>query len=81
MQNGVCARENLDIDSHARIMVVDIGKYITDISVLNDYNFDFGRMFFLGGEDMDESLTSFIQDNYNLEIANMTSEAIKNEIA
>ncbi|MBQ8615440.1 MAG: rod shape-determining protein [Clostridia bacterium] len=81
VQNGVCARANLDIDSHARIMIVDIGKYITDISVLNDYNFDFGRMYFLGGENMDESLTSFIQDNYNLEVSNMTSEAIKNEIA
>ena len=71
----------MDLDSHARIMVVDIGKYLTDISVLNDYNFDFGRMYFLGGENMDESLTSFIQDNYNLEVSNMTSEAIKNEVA
>lgn len=81
VQNGVCARSNLDIDSHARIMVVDIGKYITDISVLNEYNFDFGRMYFLGGENMDISLTSFIQDNYNLEVSHMTSEAIKNEVA
>ena len=81
VQNGVCARANLDIDTHARIMVVDIGKYITDISVMNDYNFDFGRMYFFGGEDMDTSLTSFIQDNYNLEVSNLTSEAAKNEVA
>ncbi len=81
VQNGVCARANLDIDTHARVMVVDIGKYITDISVMNDYNFDFGRVYYFGGEDMDTSLTSFIQDNYNLEVSNMTSEAIKNEIA
>lgn len=81
VQNGVCARANLELDSHARIMVVDIGKYITDISVMNDYNFDFGRMYFLGGEDMDTSLTSFIQDNYNLKVTNMTSEAAKNEVA
>lgn len=81
VQNGVCARANLDIDTHARIMVVDIGKYITDISVMNEYNFDFGRMYFVGGENMDVSLTSFIQDNYNLEVSDMTSEAIKNEIA
>lgn len=81
VQNGVCARHNLDIDTHARVMIVDIGKYITDISVMNDYNFDFGRMYFVGGERMDESLTSFIQDNYNIEVSNMTSEAIKNEIA
>ena len=81
VQNGVCARTNLDIDTHSRIMVVDIGKYITDISVMNDYNFDFGRMYFIGGENMDISLTSFIQDNYNLEVSDMTSETIKNEIA
>ncbi len=81
VQNGICARANLDIDSHARIMVVDIGKYITDISVMNDYNFDFGRMYFVGGENMDQSLTSFIQDNYNIEVSDMTSEAIKNEVA
>ena len=81
VQNGVCARTNLEIDSHSRIMVVDIGKYITDISVLNDYNFDFGRMYFLGGTNMDDSITSFIQDNHNLEVSNMTSEAVKNDIA
>ena len=81
VQKGVCVRANLDIDTHSRVMIVDIGKYITDISVMNDYNFDFGRMYFLGGENMDESLTSFIQDNYNIEVSNMTSEAIKNEVA
>ena len=81
VQNGVCARANLDLDTHSRIMVVDIGKYITDISVLNEYNFDFGRMYFIGGTNMDDSITSFIQDNHNLEVSNMTSEAVKNEIA
>lgn len=81
VQNGVCARANLELDTHSRIMVVDIGKYLTDISVMNEYNFDFGRMYFLGGEDMDKSLTSFIQDNYSLEVSDMTSEAVKNEVA
>ncbi len=81
VQNGICARANLNIDSHDRVMVVDIGKFITDISVMNDYNFDFGRMYFIGGETMDDSLTSFIQDNYDLEVSNLTSEAVKNEVA
>ena len=81
VQNAVCARQNLELDSHSRIMVVDIGKYITDISVLNDINFDFGRMYFLGGIDMDASITTFIQDNHNLEVSDLTSEAAKNEIA
>lgn len=81
VQNAVCARQNLELDTHSRIMVVDIGKYITDISVLNDFNFDFGRMYFLGGIDMDTSITTFIQDNHNLEVSDLTSEAAKNEIA
>lgn len=82
VQNSVCARANLDnIDSHAHLMVVDIGKYITDISVLNEYNFVFGRMYYIGGEDMDKSITTFIADNHALEVSDMTSEAIKNEVA
>jgi len=81
VQNAVCARQNLELDTHARIMVVDIGKYITDISVLNDFSFDFGRMYFVGGSNMDTSLTTFIQDNHELEVSDLTSEAIKNEIA
>lgn len=81
VQNSVCARANLDIDSHSHIMVVDIGKYITDISVLNDYDFVKGRMYFLGGSDMDKSITTFISDNHDLEVSDLTSEAAKNEIA
>ena len=81
VQNSVCARQNLEVDSHSHIMVVDIGKYITDISVLSDFNFDFGRMYFIGGDNMDKSITTFIQDNHGLEVSNLTSEAIKNEVA
>ncbi len=81
VQNSVCARTEIDVDSHAYTMVVDIGKYITDISVLNEYNFAMGRMYFLGGEDMDKSITTYIQDNHNLTVSDQSSEAIKNEIA
>ncbi len=81
VQNSVCARANLDIDSHSHIMVVDIGAYITDISVLNEYNFSFGRMYFIGGNDMDKSITTFISDNHNLEVSDLTSNKVKNEIA
>lgn len=81
VQNSVCARANLSLDSHSHIMVVDIGKYITDISVLNDFNFEFGRMYFVGGENMDKSITTFIMDNHELEVSDMTSEAVKNEVA
>lgn len=81
VQNGVSARAHLEIDSYAHVMVVDIGKYITDISVMNDYDFNFGRMYFIGGEDMDKSITTYIADNHNLEVSDMTSEAVKNDIA
>ncbi len=79
--NSVCVQSSLDFDSHAHIMVVDIGKNITDISVLNEYNFCFGRMYFLGGEDMDKSIVTFVADNYGLKISTQTAEKIKNEVA
>ncbi|MBR1988269.1 MAG: rod shape-determining protein [Clostridia bacterium] len=79
--NSVCARNSLNIDSHAYTMVVDIGKNITDISILNDYNYAFGRMYFLGGADMDKSITTFVSDNKDLTISDNESEKIKNEVA
>ncbi len=81
VQNAVCVQTNMEIDSHAHLMVVDIGKFVTDISVLNEYNFSFGRLYFIGGEDMDKSISTFIADNHNLKVSNRTSETIKNEIA
>lgn len=81
VQNSVCARANLELDAHAHLMVVDIGKYITDISVLTEHSFDFGRMYFIGGEDMDKSITTFIADNHNLTVSDLTSENAKNEVA
>ncbi len=81
VQNSVCARANLELDSLSHLMVVDIGKYITDISVLSEKTFDFGRMYFIGGEDMDKSLTTFILDNHNLTVSNYISEEVKNEVA
>jgi len=80
VQNSVCAYAHMDMDPFSHIMVVDIGKYLTDISVLNEFTFDFGRMFFIGGADMDKSITTFIEDNYNVKVSDAVSEEIKNEI-
>lgn len=77
--NGVCAYANLDTDKS--MLIVDIGKQITDISVVNKSGISFGRTYFIGGETMDDCITTFIQDNHNLEVSNLSSEAIKNEIA
>lgn len=79
--NSVCARELIDIDPHSHLMVVDIGKFLTDISVLNEFNFNFGRTYFVGGVDMDKSVETFVRDNHGLEISARTSEQIKNEVA
>ena len=46
VQNSVCARANLELDAHAHLMVVDIGKFITDISILTDHSFDFWQNVF-----------------------------------
>ncbi len=81
VQNAVSVRENLDLDPQTNIMVVDIGKNLTDISILNSYNFNFGRMYYLGGADMDKSITTFILDNHDLTVSDKDSEALKNELA
>lgn len=81
VQNAVCVQTNMELDSHSHIMVVDIGKNITDISVLNSYNFSFGRVYHIGGEDMDKNISTYIADNYNLRVDLRTCENIKNEIA
>ena len=79
--NSVCAREELELDPHSHLMVVDIGKFLTDITVNNEFNFTFGRTYFIGGADMDKSVTTFVRDNHGLEISDRTSEQIKNEVA
>ena len=79
--NAVCAHANLEMDKKSHVMVVDIGKQLTDIVVLNGYDIDFGRTYFIGGETMDSSITTFIQDNHNLEVSDLSSEAVKNEVA
>ena len=45
--NAVCAHANLELDKKSHIMVVDIGKQLTDIMVLNGYDIDFGRTYFI----------------------------------
>ena len=81
VRNAVCAIENLEIDPSKHTMVVDIGKYITDISILSRTDYLQGKMYYIGGEDMDKSITTFIQDNHELLVSDQTGEAIKNEVA
>ncbi len=79
--NSVCVQSDLGFDSHNHVMVVDIGKNVTDVSVLNEYNLNFGRMYYIGGQDMDKSIVTFVSDNYGLTISEQAAEKIKNEVA
>ena len=81
VQNAVCAKANLDQEPSKHTMIVDIGKFITDISILSDNDYYSGRMYYIGGEDMDQSITTYIMDNHELTVSDQTSEAIKNEVA
>ena len=81
VSNAVCVRKMFDFEENEPIAVVDIGKNVTDITVLNDFEIYSGRTYFVGGVDMDKSISTFIQDNHNLEVLDVTSEEIKNEIS
>lgn len=82
VQNAVCVRSNLkDIDDVAEAMVVDIGKFLTDISVLTKYEFIMGRNYLIGGAEMDNALATYIQDNFNVTISLEQAQNIKNDIA
>ena len=62
-------------------MIVDMGKYLTDISVLTKYDFVMGRNYLIGGGEMDTALATYIEDNYNITIGDDHAETIKNELA
>lgn len=82
VQNSVCVRSNLTgINEEAKVMVVDIGKYITDVSVLTRYDFINGRNYLIGGAVMDNALATYIQDNYGVEVTEEKVETIKEEVS
>lgn len=82
VQNGVCVRQyDETVDDRSNCMVVDVGKYTTDFSVLSKNNFVCGRDYFLGGAQMDEALKTYIEDNFNLEVSLPVAEEIKSKIA
>ncbi|MBQ7880335.1 MAG: rod shape-determining protein [Clostridia bacterium] len=82
VQNSVCIRTNLNsFDDNAEVMVVDMGKYLTDISVLTKYEFNMGRNYLIGGVEMDKALATYVEDNYNVKITEEQAESIKKEIA
>ena len=82
VQNAVCVRSNLTtVPDDAKVMVVDIGKYVTDISVSTKYEFLMGRNYLIGGVEMDYALQTYIEDNYNVFVDEDQTQTIKEEIA
>ncbi len=81
VQNSVCVRSNLNVNESAQVMVVDMGKYLVDVSVLTKYEFITGRNYLIGGAEMDNALATYIQDNYGVEISMEDVENVKNELA
>lgn len=82
VQNGVCVREYEEsLDEYDNCLVVDIGKYITDFSILNKFAFVSGRDYKIGGADMDNSLVTYIKDNFNLDVTPAVAEEVKNKVA
>ncbi len=80
VQNSVCVRINLPNETD-NIMVVDMGKYLLDISVSSKHEFVMGRNYLIGGAEMDEALVTYIKDNFEVAISKELSEEIKNDIA
>ena len=82
VQNSVCVRSNLNnLSESAKVMVVDMGKYLVDISVLTKHEFVMGRNYLIGGAEMDIALATYIHDNYGVTINEEEAESVKDEIA
>src|SRR5690625_952289 len=61
-------------------MVVDIGGGTTEVAVISLGGIVTSRSIRVAGNNMDESITHYIRQNYNLMIGERTAEAIKIEI-
>lgn len=82
VQNAVCVRTAIQgLEDSEETMIVDIGKYLTDISVVSRYTFVAGRDYLIGGAEMDTALRVYIEDNYGVVISDEQAETIKNEVA
>lgn len=81
VQNAVCVRSCVDIAEDAQVLVVDMGKYLVDVSVVSKYQFITGRNYLIGGAEMDIALATYIQDNFGVSITLEQAQIIKNEIA
>ena len=61
-------------------MVVDIGGGTTEVGVISLQGLAFSRSARVGGDRMDEAITSYVRRNFNLLIGEGTAERVKFEI-
>jgi rod shape-determining protein MreB and related proteins len=61
-------------------MIVDIGGGTTDVAVISLAGIVFARSVRVAGNEMDESIISYIKRKYNMLIGERTAEAIKIEL-
>lgn len=61
-------------------MVVDIGGGTTEVGVISLQGLAFSRSSRVGGDRMDEAITSYVRRNFNLLIGEGTAERVKLEI-
>jgi rod shape-determining protein MreB len=61
-------------------MIVDIGGGTTDVAVISLDGIVYSKAIRVGGDRMDEYITSYIKRKYNLMIGERTSEQVKMEI-
>ncbi|HEY6048695.1 MAG TPA: rod shape-determining protein [Sphingomicrobium sp.] len=61
-------------------MVVDVGGGTTEVGVISLQGLAFSRSARVGGDRMDEAISSYVRRNYNLLIGEATAERVKLEI-
>jgi rod shape-determining protein MreB len=61
-------------------MVVDIGGGTTEVGVISLQGLAFSRSARVGGDRMDEAISSYVRRNFNLMIGEATAERVKMEI-
>ena len=61
-------------------MVVDVGGGTTEVGVISLQGLAFSRSARVGGDRMDEAISSYVRRNYNLLIGEATAERVKMEI-
>jgi rod shape-determining protein MreB len=61
-------------------MIVDIGGGTTEVGVISLRGLAYSQSARIGGDKMDEAITSYVRRNYNLLIGEATAERVKHEI-